>query len=435
MPEKISDIYYPKDRLPSELEPEFEFKKEPQENVLIPKTGSSKRRIFSLWFLGILLLFIIAVLSYFLLPKAQIEIWPATQNLSFKEIIEINTQLEKPDFVLKVFPGKKLELELEKSQEFSASGKTLQGAKAKGVIQLYNSYSTANQVLVANTRFISADGKLFRSLKRVIIPGGQHDEKGKLIPGSLDVEVVAAENGEEYNIDPSTFSIPGFAGTPKYTAFYGKSSLIMSGGFKGEAPQVTKADLDQAKNSLSEALFTEGRASLRNQVPSDFILIDDVYQEKIIEISSGAEALEAVSNFNFKIKGTLRAMAFKQSDLEKFSKEFIFANMPEEETFSSESFWKERKIQEESLKLNYRIYSLDWEKDKMSLELDFSVKVYRDIDVPTLKRAIFSKSLKEVEISLASQPEVKRVDVKFWPFWVSKAPQNSDKIKIKLNID
>ncbi|MEK6555804.1 MAG: hypothetical protein AABZ31_11215, partial [Bdellovibrionota bacterium] len=41
----------------------------------------------------------------------------------------------------------------------SSSGKTIQEARAKGVIQVYNAYSTEDQVLIANTRFISADGK------------------------------------------------------------------------------------------------------------------------------------------------------------------------------------------------------------------------------------------------------------------------------------
>jgi len=43
-------------------------------------------------------------------------------------------------------------------------------------------------------------------------------------------------------------------GSPRYTAVYGKSFSSMEGGYVGEASQVTKNDLEKAKDNLYEKL-------------------------------------------------------------------------------------------------------------------------------------------------------------------------------------
>jgi len=424
MPEKIFDIYPPKFVPPSEPE------KIPQK---ISRKKPSKRKGVLLLILGIFI--IIGFFAYFFLSRAQIEIWPETQALNLKERIEINAEKDQPDFLAKVFPGKIFEEELEISQEFSASGKVSKTERARGQIRVYNAYSDSPQVLIVNTRFISADGKLFRSVERVTIPGGKYDEKGKLVPGLLDINVIAAEPGEEYNIGLSTFSIPGFAGTPKYTAFYGKSFSAMTGGYRGEAPQVTQTDLDKAKDALIKKLFEEGNTALKNKAPLDFVLLDEALSQKIIEIEPSVSVGSETQTFKLGAKANLKVLSFRKSDLENFAKEFIVSQMPQDEILAEEGFWSKKKTQEDSLKINYKFYSIDWQLKKMILDLDFSAKIYPDINENVLKKAILGKSLKETQILLTNQPYVEKSEVKLWPFWVKKIPQDKNKIKIKLNID
>lgn len=434
MPEKISDIYFPKTSPDFESKNEFPriVKKTPRQKV--PKQKSPKRNFLPLFF-GAIVILAIVVFAVFSLSQAQINIWPETKILSFQERIEVNTRAQSPDFEGKVFPGKAFEIALEESQTFSATGKTLQGTKAKGAIQIYNAYSTDPQVLVANTRFISSEGKLFRSLKRVVIPGGKYDAKGKLVPGALDIEVAAAQAGEEYNIGPSTFSIPGFAGTVKYTVFYGKSFSAMSGGFQGEAPQVKEEDLRQAEETLSRKILEKGESELKKKLPPDIILIQDAYKIEVKEFIPGAKAGDAVLNFNSQIKGSLKAIAFKQSDLENFAQNLILEKVPQDDNFFLESFWTEIKVQDSSFKLDYKIYSIDFEKGIMALDSESSAKVYPSFEQALFKKAFVGRSLEEAEIMLSSQPQIKKAEVGLKPFWVQKIPQDLDKIKIKINID
>lgn len=426
MTKKIFDIFPPE--TPQNFGPEFQAPKLPSKKYL------GRKRILIL-VPGILIL--AGIFSYFLLPRVQIEIWPETQTLNFKEKVEVTSEVNQPNFGAKIISGKVFSNQKSSSQEFSSSGKTVKKDKARGTIRVYNSYSTSSRALIPS-RFISADGKLFWSLKNEVIPGAEY-EKGKLIPGYVDIEVQAAEAGEDYNIKPSTFALPALAGSPLYTTIYGKSFSSMAGGFKGEVSQVTQEDLEKAENILASQLFEEGSKALKNDLQSDknssnFILLNETQSQEITEALSSAKTGEETQVFNFQVKVYSKALVFKKSDLEDFSKEFILSQTPQND-LELNSFWLKKKIQTESLKIDFNPESIDLKSEKIILNLDITAKIYPDINEIILKKALFGKSLKETQILLEEQPQATKVQVKFWPFWVKKVPQDMGKIKIELRVD
>ena len=205
----------------------------------LAKTFPFPKKILAL----VLSLFCVSVIFLHLGARAEIEIWPKAESFSAQSDLLVDEKISKADFSKEMIPGFSFSKEKTISQEFSATGILGKEGRASGQIRVYNNYHLP-QTLVATTRFISADGKLFRSKEAVNIPAGQY----------LNVEVEAAELGPEYNIKPSTFSIPGLLGSPRYTAVYGKSFSSMEGGYVGEASQVTKNDLEKAKDNLYEKL-------------------------------------------------------------------------------------------------------------------------------------------------------------------------------------
>jgi len=442
MTKKIFDIFPPETSPPTFKTEDFQPPKLPtrkylREKYLRGKYLRGKRGLILV--LGVLVLS--GIFGYFLLPRAQIEIWPETQTLNFSKKVEISSQVLQPNPSLWLkngtLPGKVFYNQKSSSQEFSSSGKVIKEQKARGIIRVYNAYSTSSRVLIPS-RFISADGKLFWSLKKEVIPGAKYEE-GKLIPGYADIEVEAAEGGEDYNIKPSTFALPALAGTPLYTTIYGKSFTPMTGGFKGEVSQVTQEDLERAKNILATKLFEEGSKALKNELQSnknssDFILLNEAQSQEIVEALSSVKAGEEAQTFNFQVKVDTKALAFKKSDLEDFAKEFILSQLPQND-LEPNSFWLNKKIHNESLKIDFQPESIDLKSEKIVLNLDITAKIYPDINEVLLKKALFGKSLKEAQIVLQEQPQVTKAQVRFWPFWVKKAPQNMEKIKIKLNID
>ena len=59
-------------------------------------------------------------------------------------------------------PVERIEVVNEKTEAYSATGKKRMTEKAGGEITVYNEYSSSPQKIVANTRFLSKDGKLFK---------------------------------------------------------------------------------------------------------------------------------------------------------------------------------------------------------------------------------------------------------------------------------
>ena len=415
--QKILDIIPPGEK----KEPFFVRKEKRQKEF---RSQKPKRRGLRLFFLVFTFLLIsAAILSYFIFQKAEIIVWPKTQELSFREKVGVDIKTVIVDISSNVIPGKVVEDIQKVSVEYPATGKTQKSTKAEGVIRVYNAYSTAPQTLVAKTRFVSAEGKLFRSLETVTVPGGQY-EKGKLVPGFIDVKAQADKAGQDYNIGPSTFSIPGFAGTPRYTSFYGKSLESMEGGSSGEATEVTKEDLDKAEISLKEKLSETVMASLRGQDAAGIVIIDEASRKDFKNIVFSAKVGAIVDNFKGEGEIYSKVLTFRKSDIEEFVEEYILVRLPEDQD-----------LDQKSLKINYSPESIIIEAGRMVLSLDFSIKTYFKISDEEIKKGISGKSLAGAKDFLDKDPRFAEAEIKTWPFWVKNIPQKFDKIRIEQRVD
>lgn len=425
MPKKFFDIVPPEEKeffqeeIP-EKRPPLKEVFEPEAKELIGKKAKPGKVFGRGLVFCLIFLILLGFFGYSLFAKTEIEIWPKGETLTFKERINIDPELEESDFQAKVIPGKVFEDQKFRTDEVPSSGKTIKKEKARGIIRVYNTYSTADQPLLSGTRFVSTDGKLFKSLKREVIPGGRY-EKGKLVPGEIDIKVEAAEPGEDYNIGTSTFSIPGFAGTSRYTAFYGKSFSPMEGGFIGEVAEISEEDLEKAQAALAERLKKESSDFLKSVIPAGFVLLDEAVSQEIIESETSSEPGEKADSFFLSIKAESNGLAFRQSDIEVFAKGFIGSDIP-----------PDKEIQEESLEVKY----LDsWlEEEKLVLNLEIKAKIYPILDLTALKKALLGRSLGEVRMFLENLDQITEIEISPRPFWKKKLPEEFEKVEIKLNL-
>jgi hypothetical protein len=417
MPQRVTDILPPQEIKIKERKKEKIYPKK-EEKVKIKKPHL---RVFLISLVSLIVILVgLGVSGYYFSLGVKILIWPKQETLNSQVELTIDKEAKDINIFAKIIPGYLFQEEKTVSQDFPASGKTMKETKAEGIIRIYNNYSTTTQILIATTRFISAEGKLFRSLERVVIPGGKY-ENGKLQPGYLDIKVRADQPGEEYNIGPSTFSIPGFAGTPKYTGFYGKSFEAMKGGFKGEVVQVTEKDIENAKNAISSTLFEETKKGLKEKISSEFILVEDAIKDKILETPK-VEVSE--NSFKVEIKGVSEAVVFKKQDLENFAKETILFQKP-----------VDKKLYQESLKADYSLAKTETDSGKTTLNLNISAKIFSEINEEMFKENIVGKTPLQITEFLSIQPQIERVEIKLLPFWARQAPNSKDKIRVELRID
>ena len=418
----ITDIIKPEAK-----KPEIIIEKKRKEKIRRQKEGKIrvKRPRLKFFLISIILVIITAVglgiFSYFFSLGTKIIIWPKQETLNSQVQLVVDKEVKDINIFAKIIPGYLFQEEKTISQDFSASGKSTEETKAEGIIRVYNNYSTTSQILIATTRFISSEGKLFRSVERVVVPGGKY-ENNKLQAGYLDVKVRADQTGEDYNIGPSTFSIPGFVGTPKYTGFYGKSSESMSGGHKGEVIQVTEEDIENAKNALSQRIFEETRSGLKAKISSEFVVIEEGIRDKTSDISI-PKAGTFQETFKAEIKGVSETIAYKKQDLENFAKETILFQKP-----------ADKELYQESLKTDYSLTKLEIDLGKVTLNLNVSAKIFSEINEDTIKENIVGKTPVQITEFLSIQPQIERVEIKLLPFWTKEASKNKDKIRIELRL-
>lgn len=415
MEKKIFDILPPKIEKKVIKEPKSRLKK-PEIKISLP--SFKKKLIFFT-----LALILIGIFYYFTLTKAEINLWPKTEILTFETDLTVDKRAQAVNMPNQVIPGEIFETEMVLSQEFPATGKKLVERKAEGIIRVYNNYHSP-QALVKNTRFQPPLEKFqpsltknerpwFLTLERITIPSKSYK----------DVKVAAQSPGEKYNIESSIFSIPGLAGTPRYTFIYGKSFQKFEGGLKKEVPQVREEDLEKAKDFLTKKIKEEIKTSLKNKIPPDFISFEEAFKTEILETFSSGQAGMELEKFIFQVKAKSRTLVFKKEDLKNFTKEFILFNLSEGKLFH-----------QESLRMNYFPQNIDLKLDKITLTLNSEGKIYSAIDEDNLKRALAGRSLAEAKIFLKNQPEILQAEIKLWPPWLKKITEE-EKITINLRVD
>jgi effector-binding domain-containing protein len=420
---KVIDILPPKESVADLQEDKFEERVQIKE---IPHKKTARTGKGLIFFLVLLIL--LGIFGYLTLSKAEIDLWPETEVLNLEKELTISKEAKQVDALSKVIPAQVFQKEKQITSVFTSSGKVLKEEKAKGILRVYNAYSTSPQVLIAITRFVSAEGKVFRTPVMVTIPGGTYDG-GKLIPGEVDIEVVADQPGPDYNIGSSIFSIPGFAGTDKYTKFYGRSFEPMTGGLREERAVVTKEDFDKAEEFLSKQVEKECKELLARELQLEEISSKYYYfpNESLIEISEKlplATVGEELEEFKFQIKASCQTLLFQKEDLRSFAKDLVVSQ-------ASQGY----KLHEDSLRIDYALQTIDSESGEAVLFLNISAKTYSEVDVGGFKNALSGKSLLETKLFLESQPNITKANVRFWPFWVGKVPEDLDKIKVSINID
>ncbi|MHB9020055.1 MAG: hypothetical protein ACYC3G_04300 [Minisyncoccota bacterium] len=370
---------------------------------------------------GVIVLGLIIFGAVTILPKVDLKL--VSKKIEWSYTDSVVTQLSaKVDYKTVTIPNQKSTSSKNLNMDFPATGKKQVSEKATGKLTVYNGYSSSPQTLVKDTRFLSPDGKIFKLAKQIIVPGAQISE-GKIIPSSIDADVVAEKAGEEYNIGPvKLFQIPGFKGTPKYAAFYAESKSDMTGGFVGEISYPTTSDIAAAKKKIKETLESSLKTELYSKISSDFKIIEGSSSFVILK-EDIKDAVDKNGNFSIFSEAQLTIISFKESDL-------IDVLSKKAETEKGEDYAVK------SYTLDYGIARMDVGSGRLSFPVTFKAVLSYKIDIEKIKSEIAGMSdvqLRETVFSLPGIDIENQNIVSFWPFWVKTVPKNLNKINIVVD--
>lgn len=400
------------------------------------KIHFSKLGRIILWGIGIV--FVFAFIFIYFLANAKVSIISNKYNWEKELPVIANTNIEKIDensfkdpLTKKMLPIDENNLVIpleyfELSRNISQTFKTTEvkniESKAKGVIRIYNAYNSSSQTLVATTRFMSPDGKIFRLIDKVVVPGAKI-ENGKIIPSYIDAEVVADKPGESYNIGPTKFTIPGFQGTPRYETFYGESLKPMTGGYIGETKIVGQSDVNKAKQKILDIAFVSLNEELKSKIPPTAVVLDDAKQLILVESTTTPKIGEKADEFELSAKVVLKSLVFDENDIKKLFE--ILARQENSQLNDKELF---------KYSFNYGAPRVDF-SDKKLLSFPVLAKLtFRDkVNEAEFKNQLSGKSTKELEDFFRQYKTIEKVDIFIWPSFLKFMPLNNDRIQVMVD--
>ncbi|HVS79769.1 MAG TPA: hypothetical protein VHF05_02215 [Candidatus Paceibacterota bacterium] len=394
-----------------------------------PRTSSSGRKgsRWGLWIVVVVVLLVLAFAISSLLADATVKVTERNAAAQVSGTFTASRTGEDdtiPFDIIKVSrdESKSISADAAAAPAASSTAEKSPATKASGQIVIYNNQSSSSQTLIANTRFQTSDGLIYRISKAVAVPGTTIKD-GQKVPGSVEVTVTADQAGAKYDIGLVDFKIPGFKGDPRYDTIYARSKTPMTGGAdEGSAPGVSSDTVSQTRDEidydLKQALLSDAKA----QIPQNFTTIDSGL---IYSFTHDAPASDPANPDSAKITehGTLYAVIVNETSLgqavaDRFlpvpgGGDVVVSNLPD---------------------LNFTISSttpFDPEKDtQFDFTLNGTAQLVWTYDQAALKKDLEGIGKNEVNSILAKYPSIKSADVVVRPFWNRNLPKDPQKITI-----
>jgi hypothetical protein len=445
MPKKIYDIKPPK------VVNKIKVEQKPKETVAIKRTRAKKtvyqqaqpvnkepivsqipaqkikkqnRSFKKPIFIGASVLVIMfGIFLFFALQKVDVLIWPKVETLSFKETITADKSATSIDEANIAIPAQYFEATKTNSQDFPATGNADNAGQATGSITIYNKYDPATPFsFKAGTHFMSDSGKLFVALQKVSIPAATKSGS-KITPGSVTIQVQAVEGGTDYNIAPSNFSIPGLKGTAYYYSVYATSTSAMTGGYTGKVKKVTDDDIQGAQDVLTKKTTDDATTALKSQIPTGYVLLDNASLSNVTNASTPTKSGTVADKFTYSVTVKASALVFKKSDIDQFAKNYIISKIPDGKTLLDSTF-----------KDDYSASSVDVSGGKATINLNCSSGVYQNIDKNSVALSLIGENENQIKQTINNSlgNQISKVQINFWPFWVTSAPNSQKTVNIQL---
>lgn len=367
-------------------------------------------------------LFVIIVMTT-VFAKVTVTVRPISAKISIpKTALIAEARIHAPDAAAKKIPALRIGTEITERGTFPSSGKKYIEAAAKGTITLFNAFDSRAQVLIQNTRFVSPGGKVFKSTRTVTIPGARVEE-GKIIPSSIPAEIIAEKPGEDYNVEPARFTIPGFKGTPKSDSFFGESKEPMSGGFRGEAKVVAISDIKAAQEKVTASLFERLKEELEKKIPtSDEFVVLDGSRSILINDLKNPKPEERLDEFTVEARGTAAIIIFKKSDLFSILGSLLLS--PERPSMLIENMGT----------INFANTRLDNKENRLTFEVQGEGTAFRVIPSEEIHMASTAKRISKLESYLRDRPEIASFTIANFPSWRWATPRQAEAVYIKIEL-
>ncbi len=368
----------------------------------------------------ILVAILAAVVFYFSFSKLTISLNLKGENISDTLLLKIaDASLAKATsssaFTLLNDPREEIggtikEVSADVSKTYPASGETYLGEAIIGQVRLINN-SPKNQALVATTRLLSADNKLFRIKNAVNIPAG----------GETVAEIYADKPSSDLAIEPTTFTIPGLW-LGLQDKIFAKSDAAFT--FSKQVKKyITSGDLEAASKDINEALT----AAAKKQAEADGAGGDWLYLASgpaVVNID--AKVGDKKDEFTAKASGKIIAVSFSKEQAAKLAAAKFNLIIPDDKELSD---FKPENIA-------YTFDNYDPTSGTATIKASFNGTMILKSDSEVIDPSqLVNLTADQIGTYLRNQNEVKDYELKFSPSFIKKAPSLVDRIKVEVKTE
>lgn len=362
-----------------------------------------------------------ALLLNILMSGAEVTVYPKFKDVSVQATFNGVKEPKSDELGYEL-----LTLEAVGERQVKAVGTEIVSDRAKGTILVYNT-ETRSTRLIKNTRFESPEGLIFKINESVEVPSATKDSNGTVVPGVASTEVFADGTGEQYNISPSRFSVPGLRGTPQYQTVYGESIVTMSGGFEGERFLLDDNELELKKQELQQELRSSLLERLKTERPVGFIVYESA---AAFTFETQPSTTYGDSLATIKEKALLHVPLFKEDEFSAHIAKSTIAGYEGETVELPDP---------NSLTFSYVSATATVSDLSKEVVLPFNLKgttrIVWSFDAEKLKKDLLGLSKTALEPMLQSYPAIDRAEAVVRPFWAQSFPEVPEGIVVNTILD
>ncbi|HNX10902.1 MAG TPA: hypothetical protein PKI61_02065 [bacterium] len=356
----------------------------------------------------ILTVILVLVVLYFTLVRMTIVVHPSREVVSDSVVVDVYTLGTLPAETEKAVAGQILPVVVEGQAEFPATGEKPETAAVAGQVTVYNNY-TQSQTLVATTRLLSADNKLFRLKKNVIVAANSQAK----------VEVYADKPGEDMAIAPTRFTIPGLRANLQ-SLIYAESQEAFSYDTKVQK-YISQADVDKASQEINKALVEQVEKNNGPAENYDQAAYDSNLSSLKVELVD-AKLGEQRDTFILKGKNTVNVISFNRQDIVAIVQAQLKKNLSPEKTINQ--------IDETGFKYSFSGYNS--QDGIASVKVDYSSQLTSAKSNIIDRRKLVNLSQGQVENYLRGVKEIDGFELYFNPGFIKRSPCLVDRIKVEV---
>lgn len=376
-------------------------------------TTDSSNRSTMVFIAIVAVIVVVAGLLTFVFNSATVTIVPKHAEMEgFSKSFTFTTVADDPSAIPYILAT----TSIIKSKKLPVSESKLVQTKASGKIIIFNNFDSNPQQLIKNTRFESNAGKIYRINQSIVVPG----KKGET-PGSIEVTVYADSYGADYNSDPTDFTIPGFKGSPRYAAFFGRSNGPLAGGASGNVSLVSKSDLDAAKDELAIEINKTIKENFKDVSQTGYTPLRDVikiiYEDNEKDVSVGQSSTYTVTATGYMVLADAKRLASSiATSVRGYGGEDVRLDYLDATTF----------IAKDTSVIG---------TDKVAeILVEGKPRVVWTTDFDAVKKLLVGKSKSDFTSIMSGIPSVEKATNSFFPLWLTKFPSDEKAITVVENL-